>query len=435
VVVNRQYYSSDEAVFTDAGGGFAFSALALETAIRSVYENELNLATEVERNLFSEFWRAFTQATNEGFGAPVRAATEYPLYEMLQHNNAVFSAFRAHRMQNDIAAQLTDADGKLRSFAEFRDAVKQFVAPTHLEAWLQTEYSTAIRRAHMAAQWKKFEGTADILPNLEWMPTTSLSPHPEHRLYWHVIRPITDKFWKEHCPGDRWNCKCDLEATDKDVTPIPKKDDEKKSDQPSAGLEGNPAADGRLFSDKHPHIANAYPGAWEAVDNFIKENVTPPTTYKVTRFKKGGVLETANLPYHGQNKHEIKNNLMVYTRLAELFGQRYRLLPLVHEAKSPDAVNLINGYLSDAKIPVTTNGQNAIQASIRSASKQKCDEVVIMAQYDYDRMEVQKGLRSALIDGRAETVKEVVIMFPDGEIERYNTDTIRTTLKKAGGKP
>jgi hypothetical protein len=43
---------------------------------------------------------------------------------MLQHNNTVFSVFRAHRMQNDIAAQLTDADGNLRSFEEFRDAVK-----------------------------------------------------------------------------------------------------------------------------------------------------------------------------------------------------------------------------------------------------------------------------------------------------------------------
>lgn len=53
----------------------------------------------------------------------------------------------------------------------------------------------------------------------------------------------------------------------------PKKDDGEPSDDLSPSLEGNPAIDGRLFSDNHPHIANAYPGAKDAVDVFTREQL------------------------------------------------------------------------------------------------------------------------------------------------------------------
>lgn len=71
------------------------------------------------------------------------------LYQ-LKHNVEVFSAFRTHRMQNDIAARLTDDEGKLRTFSQFRKAVEGYTDHQN-RAWLRTEYDTAIRRAHQAA--------------------------------------------------------------------------------------------------------------------------------------------------------------------------------------------------------------------------------------------------------------------------------------------
>lgn len=162
-----------------------------------------------------------------------------------------------------------DSDGNLKPFERFAYDVRALIAPTHLRSWLQTEYSTAIIRARQAAEWIRFEANRDVLPNLRWVPSSSLHPGADHRVFWNVIRPIDDAFWSAHRPGDRWNCKCSLEATDEPSTErLPEAGE---GDRPSAGLDNNPARDGKLFSDSHPYVRNAYDDAQEAVRNFITD--------------------------------------------------------------------------------------------------------------------------------------------------------------------
>lgn len=85
------------------------------------------------------------------------------------------------------------------------------------------------------------------------MPSTSLHPGADHRPFWNTIRPIDDPFWSKHRPGDRWNCKCDLTATDEEPTQLPAEDDNSK---PQPGLDNNPGTAGILFSDSHPYFPN-----------------------------------------------------------------------------------------------------------------------------------------------------------------------------------
>ena len=101
--------------------------------------------------------------------------------------------------------------------------------------------------------WLQFERNRDIMPNLRWMPTTSPNPEAEHKRFWSVklTRPIDDPFWNKHRPGDRWNCKCSLEATDEPITPIPGDADDEK---PQRGLRGNPAKTGQIFDKSHPYF-------------------------------------------------------------------------------------------------------------------------------------------------------------------------------------
>ena len=55
----------------------------------------------------------------------------------------------------------------------------------HVRHWLRTEYNTAaVIRARQAADWQRFEQYADILPNLEWMPSTSAHPGADHKVFW-----------------------------------------------------------------------------------------------------------------------------------------------------------------------------------------------------------------------------------------------------------
>ena len=155
-------------------------------------------------------------------------------------------------MAEKMAALLTDADGKLKPFYQWKAEVEG-IASHYVGTWLRTEYNTAVIRAHNAADWLQFERNRDIMPNLRWMPTTSPNPEAEHRRFWSVklTRPIDDPFWNKHRPGDRWNCKCSLEATDEPITPIP---DDADDEKPQRGLKGNPAKTGQIFDKSHPYF-------------------------------------------------------------------------------------------------------------------------------------------------------------------------------------
>lgn len=204
---------------------------------------------------------------DEGYGVRSYNEDDYDFYRALRTNNGVFAAFRTHRLQNDVAAQLLDENGELKPFERFAYDVRTLIAPTHLDAWLRTEYATAVSRARQAADWKRFEANRDVLPNLRWLPSTSLHPGQDHQVFWNTVRPIDDPFWSAHRPGDRWNCKCSLEATDE--PPTENLPEGTASDRPSAGLDNNPARDAKLFSDTHPYIRNAYVGAQEAVEQAV----------------------------------------------------------------------------------------------------------------------------------------------------------------------
>ena len=235
----------------DVSTGFVFDDGVLKAALKRIYSEDFNPMTEIEENLFNEFWDKLNEATEKGFSEVIPIDPDDDFYQALQHNNAVFSTFKVHRMQNDMAARMVDETGNLKTFEQWLKDV-QPIADHQCRTWFKTEYDTAVKRAHQAAEWKQFEREADVLPNLEWIKSTSVTPGEDHRIYWGTIRPINDEFWEHHKPGDRWGCKCDLRSTDKEPTPmeIPKGG---KTDKPAAGLDTNPGKDGIIFSDTHPY--------------------------------------------------------------------------------------------------------------------------------------------------------------------------------------
>ena len=247
--------------------GFEFSDEVLRRALLHIYSKDFHPATEIEANLFCEIWATMNKAAREGFGQSKAADPDEDFRAAILRNNAVFSAFKVHRMQNDMARLLLDSNGNLKPFEQWMKEVMP-IASHQCGTWLRTEYDTAVLRAHLAADWRQFEREKDVLPNLRWMPSTSIHPGADHRVFWNTVRPIDDPFWDEHRPGDRWNCKCGLSSTDDPATPVPESD---PKDKPQPGLENNPGKDGKLFSDKHPYIAHAYPGAEKAVEKLMED--------------------------------------------------------------------------------------------------------------------------------------------------------------------
>lgn len=251
----------------DVQSSFTFDDTALKKALKRIYEKDFNPMTEIEENLFNATWETMNKAIDKGFGARQENDPDFDFYNALKNDASVFAAFKTHRWQNDIVRQLLDEKGNLKSFEEFKRDTEQYVSPQHKDQWLKTEYDTAILRARQAAEWKQFEREKDILPNLKWIPSTSIHPGADHQKFWGTILPIDHPFWSEHRPGDRWNCKCGLSSTDEKPTVIP---ESIPGNKPDPGLDNNPGKDAKLFSDDHPYIKEAYPGAKKAADKLLK---------------------------------------------------------------------------------------------------------------------------------------------------------------------
>lgn len=236
----------------------------LRRALLNIYSKEFRPVSDIEIDMFNEAWRTMDLAVSEVFGHTPDSDSDF--IDALRHSGAVFAAFKVHRAQNDMARLLLDSDGVLKPFEQWSREVTP-IASHQMGPWLRTEYDTAVLRASRAADWRQFEREKDVLPNLRWMPSTSVRPGEDHRRFWGTVRPIDDPFWDAHRPGDRWNCKCSLSSTDDPATPAPAV---APGDNPQPGLENNPGKDPKLFSDKHPYISDAHTGAKGAVDKLME---------------------------------------------------------------------------------------------------------------------------------------------------------------------
>jgi hypothetical protein len=196
MVMNDLYRMEDKQVETL----FSFDEEVLKKALKNIYSKDFHPLTEIEENLFEATWKTINEAADKGFGTRKPDDPDYDFYREIRMNNAVFAAFKVHRAQNDMAALLLDKNGSLKPFEQWvKEAMP--IADHQMVHWLRTEYDTAVIRAHQAADWRQFEREKDVLPNLKWMPSTSIHPGSDHRIFWGTIRPIDDPFWNEHRPG------------------------------------------------------------------------------------------------------------------------------------------------------------------------------------------------------------------------------------------
>lgn len=255
MVVNELYYGQQEVSVRHASAtpvvaeasGVSIDDDIIAAALRNIYRRDFNPHTEIEPNLFS----AIAHTLGEAVSTAAPSFGDDPFTHALRHSTDVFSAFKVHRAQNDMAARLLDSNGNLKPFEQWKNEVLP-IADHQCHNWLETEYNTAVLRARQAANWQQFQAEKDILPNLKWLPSTSPNPGADHRPFWNTILPVDHPFWNEHRPGDRWNCKCDLTSTDEPATSVPS--GSPAGNDPQPGLKDNPGKSQAVFSDDHPYF-------------------------------------------------------------------------------------------------------------------------------------------------------------------------------------
>lgn len=388
----------------------------LEGFLRKIYDG-FDTSKEIEPSAWREVLRIINSGAVQGF-----TESNYPpthdesFLRSIRHSNEVFSAFKVHAMATKMAERLIGEDGKLRSYEEWRKAVAP-IASHHVGSWLRTEYDTAVIRAHQAADWREFEHNKDIFPNLEWMPTTSPSPEAGHAAFWGkpVILPVDDPFWKEHRPGDRWNCKCSLEPTD---TTVQRLNDEelaeaaKPEHRAQRGLEGDPARKG-LITDKHPY----YPESCAKCPFYASKGVKG----WVRRHFSNRTKDCHSCPYVDKAIEEArKNDPGIYRSVeTEEFGDRFKISDIADPVDLEDNKRVARAILRsfpDIEVHIRSHLQE---------HKVKNPELKIAGVIaDNKRVETWTGITTGISTALNRQFCSAVVIDLDANLRRINLNEV-----------
>lgn len=360
-----------------------------------IYQDKWGADALARSRILAKTQEIFGKAIAEG--TPKHTPHRKAFEQQLRESTNVFAAFRVHTQASQIAAMMTDDKGNKLPFAQWAEKVQPLLNHQN-RAWLQTEYSTATRRAHDEADWQRFKEDADIYPNLEWMPTTSATPGKDHQPYWGTVLPMDDPFWSEHRPGDRWNCKCSLRSTDKGPTnkPHPTAD---TNHQAQAGLKTKPAS-GEVFSEDHAYYpkgcsvcvwaqgANKLLARLSAKHKPLSKDGTCLGCKVRQKCIKRGAGQTdhytpiptkrGEVRVHDKHgKQERASNAQTATYLAEKHGYNIDLLPVNNEGYTADSYNHTLGKEQEYK-DIKTPTDNAIQKQIQKGCKQANSIVLVL---------------------------------------------------------
>jgi len=296
-----------------------------EEALRNIYKKRGGKMPIVEENLFNISNTAYQTAIDKQFkSAGVEFGKKNQAFiDEFKTNAAVFAAFKNHRQTVEITQQLLDDKGNLRSFHEFKKAVLgTSIKADYNKRWLLTEYNTAVRSARSAANFKKFEATKHLYPNLEFMPSTAANPREEHKEYYGTILPIDHTWWNDHTPPLDWGCECGIRNTDKPATKVPA-----DGEPVDPVFDNNPGKTAEMVNMAiHPYFKGISAETSSQIRSFVTERITDG--FKVRKeFKNGGKI----IVHESIDKKapDYKDNLTIATFFAKE-GKIATLTPKLH---------------------------------------------------------------------------------------------------------
>jgi hypothetical protein len=270
-----------------------------DSSVVEKHLKKIHKGFDVKNNIETEVYEAtretLNKAVDKGFAGFEFGDSDKVFLEELKYNNAVFAAFKTYRNQNQIAKLLIDEKGNARSFAEFIKVAKPVAEKFNVQH-MRTEYTTAVRRAQITANFRQFRRDEDIAPNLTWIASRSAEPRTSHKKYYGLTLDMNHSFWKEHFPGDEWGCKCGIEQTDEqESTSIPE-----STSKQATGLDENPADTARIFSPTNVYERRVSTRVKEAIKEFVYKQ-------EIKRLKNELKVFRESIPQYGALELTAKN--------------------------------------------------------------------------------------------------------------------------------
>lgn len=188
----------------------------------------------------------------------VRNKGDYRAMTKMHNNVWLFSGSKTLRETRDLAKLITDSNGNLRPFKDFRkDAAK--IHTIYNDNWLKAERQMAFDVAQSARQWDEFQAAKGAFPFLKYQTQEDSHVRQSHRILNDVVRHIDDPFWNTHNPPLDWRCRCNTTALmQEDVaieTPIPEHAYDKEVLNPLFAF--NAGKRKVIFDKKHPYFKEA----------------------------------------------------------------------------------------------------------------------------------------------------------------------------------
>jgi SPP1 gp7 family putative phage head morphogenesis protein len=244
---NHECCSSDDSEFITLADGDIFN----EDFIYDIFKGYLKDG-QIHQSYYFDVAKMFKEAMMKGLGGDSSIAYKNTLRQHLEHNIYAFSAAKSMTVMSEMSKQLLDENGKLRSFAAFRNAVVP-IDKEFNNHFLKTEYRSAVAMAQMADKWENLKG----YDKLEYRTVKDNRVRESHAKLDGLVLDTNDKLWSTLWPPNDWGCRCN-------VVPAPGAiiDENKrkvavsflKSDAIKPYFKRNSGIEKTVFNDKHPYF-------------------------------------------------------------------------------------------------------------------------------------------------------------------------------------
>ncbi len=220
-------------------------------AIKQVYEGKDE--GDFADSTLTYKWLADTIAdqTFQGYGKDLSETTfdDKDLGNLieLRYNAYILSIFKNHSFIGDLIDNLTDKDGNVISWHEFKKLGEE-IAENYYTHWLEAEFETAQATGQMSAKWQQFQDQKEQFPYLQYQTVGDDRVRAEHRPFDGVTYRVDHVFWDLYFPPNGWLCLCDVIQV---TGPGPEAETIPKIPEPFLH---NPGSWKRIITEQHPYF-------------------------------------------------------------------------------------------------------------------------------------------------------------------------------------
>jgi hypothetical protein len=192
-----------------------------EQLVKSIFEKEITPgqvhtpSVAITAKAYLDAVDSHLSALKQEYGGP---SENYLLYQALEENCYRFSAAKNYQEVVVLSRMLTDGNGNIRSFEDFRQRGAKAL-DTFRGDWLRTEYDQALVTAQRVSDYRRHVANGDIYPTWQYKTRADGHVREAHAALHNRIMAANDPAWRFLYPPNGWRCRCYIKPLSEDPPP------------------------------------------------------------------------------------------------------------------------------------------------------------------------------------------------------------------------